>query len=164
MHGDELVALGQAAYDDSHDVAAISFNSLSGLPAKPSRPAAPAGRQPGHVIRTFADAEEAAAVHLRWLGFADAATTAAGADLGVDVVAGDVVAQVKAQTSPVGRPVVQQTFGEATRRGGRAAVYALAGFTDDAVGYANDVGVALFTFDLQGAAKPTNAAAGRLRP
>ena len=163
LDGDDLVAVGQAQYDDVHDVAAISFNSLvEAAPGPTTR--TPSGPQPGHVIRSFEDAEEAAAIHLRWLGFTAAAVTPAGRDGGVDVTASGLVAQVKAQMSQVGRPVVQQTLGEATRRRCRAVVYALAGFTTDAVSYADDVNVALFTFDLQGAASPVNGAARQLCP
>ena len=106
----------------------------------------------------------AASQMIGFLAAVVSAVTPAGRDGGVDVTASGLVAQVKAQMSQVGRPVVQQTLGEATRRRCRAVVYALAGFTNDAVSYADDVNVALFTFDLQGAASPVNGAARQLCP
>ena len=128
--------------------------------AVPSR----SGPAPSRPIRSARDAEEAAADHLRWLGFAKVTVTRAGTDEGIDVIGSGIVGQVKAQAIPVGRPVVQQTYGVAAAEGCTAAVFGLAGFTPEALSWANRVGVALFDFDLEGAAAPLNDAARTLTP
>ena len=57
---------------------------------------------------------------------------------------------------------MQQTFGIASARGVDALVFALAGFTAAATRFANSVGVALFTFDLQSEVEAINSAARAL--
>jgi hypothetical protein len=114
------------------------------------------------LIRRPEDAEETAAAWLRTVGFADAAVTGPGADGGVDVVATGLVAQVKAEMKPVGRPVVQQIAGVGSVGGHRAAVFSLAGFTPEAEAWASQAGVALFGFDLQGDVEPMNEAAAAI--
>lgn len=122
------------------------------------------GAPPQRPIRSARDAEQAAADHLAWLGFTDAAVTRTGTDEGVDVAGRGIIAQVKAQASPVGRPVVQQTYGVAMAEGAVAVVFGLGGFTPEALKWAARVGVALFAFDLLGAAEPLNDHARQLAP
>lgn len=114
------------------------------------------------LIRSPGDAESAAAEWLRFFGFPDAQVTPPGADRGVDVASVGVVAQVKAEMKPTGRPVIQQLYGVAAHRGTRSAVFSLAGSTDEAIEWADEAGVALFSFDLQGRPQPDNASAGEL--
>jgi hypothetical protein len=102
------------------------------------------------LIRSPEDAEAVAAEWLRYYGYTDAAITSAGADGGVDVESAGMVAQVKAEMKPIGRPVVQQIYGEAALRDVASAVFSLSGFTPEAAGWADEAGVALFSFDLQG--------------
>lgn len=115
-----------------------------------------------HVIRTARDAEEAARLHLEGLGAHGTVLTASGPDGGVDVRGSRVVAQVKAQVTPVSAAVVQQIFGIARVEDKTAVVYALAGFTPDAVRFADKAAVALFQFDLVGEPQPLNHAARTL--
>ena len=83
-------------------------------------------------IRNYRDAELAARDWLRSVGFTDADLTGEGADGGVDVRSSNLVAQVKAELKPVGRPVIQQIFGVASAEGSEAACFALSGFTSEA--------------------------------
>ena len=108
------------------------------------------------LIRSPADAESAAADWLRWMGFRDATTTPVGKDEGRDVVGSGLVAQVKAEKVLTGRPVIQQTYGVAVAEDSGAAVFSLAGFTNEAIDWANRHGIALFAFDLQGEPEPSN--------
>lgn len=100
-------------------------------------------------------AEECAAGHLRSLGFADAAATEIGADAGFDVVGRTVVAQVKYLASAVGRPVVQQIVG-ANTHGAVAVMYSRSGYTKQALEFADQAGVALFTLELPNAVQAVN--------
>ena len=120
------------------------------------------GEQKPRLIRSPEDAELAARDWLRAHGFSDAEVTPKGPDSGVDVVSREVVVQVKAEMVPTGRPVLQAISGIATHAGKRAALFTLAGATVQAMEFAADAGVAVFRFDLQGLAKPQNAAAHEL--
>ena len=136
----------------------------SGLkPAPPSADAKPKPEpvvpRPRTPIRSPEDAERAAAAHLRWLGFADATVTVAGPDGGVDVSGTGVVAQVKAEMKPVALQVVQQLFGVASLEQTACAVFALAGFTPQAIAWAARANVPLFRFDYEGTAEAVNEAA-----
>lgn len=91
-------------------------------------------------------AEELAAAHMQSIGFADAKRTATGADRGLDVLAAEAVAQVKHTAQPVSAPTVQQLVGAAHGRGA-ALFYSTAGYTKQAIEYAEHAGVALFTID-----------------
>jgi hypothetical protein len=62
---------------------------------------------------------------------------------GVDVRATGVVAQVKWQSTPVGRPPIQQLFGVATVEGALPIFFSFSGFTPPAVQWASQAGVAL---------------------
>lgn len=142
-----------------------------GTPSKPQtqgdapRPrTAPLGPPPARAIRDPRDAEELAALHLRWLGFRDATITPQGPDGGVDVRGTGVLAQVKAEMKPVRVQVVQPTYGIARHEDCRAVVFALSGFTEPAALWASTAKVPLFQFDLMGRAAPVNVHAERLRP
>ena len=112
------------------------------------------------LIRTPDDAELVAAEWLHFLGYPDVrAAPGAGADGGVDLRGPRIIGQVKATMVPVGRPVVQQTFGIAAAEGCQAVVFSLNGFTTQAVDWADTVGVMLFSFDLQGEPLARSAAA-----
>lgn len=111
-------------------------------------------------IRSFVDAEHNAAVVLRRLGFGDAYSTPIGTDGGVDVRGSLVVAQVKAEVLPVGRPVVQQLYGCAAAERKSAAFFALGGYQDGALAWATGLlDYALFRFDLSGDVEPVNSVA-----
>ena len=114
------------------------------------------------LIRHPRDAEIAAAEWLRYWGFADARTHGPGADAGIDVESLTMVAQVKARVSPAGRPELQQLHGAAVGKGKQGVFFSIGGFTAQAVGWANDVGLPLFAFDLQGEPTAVNGPAFRL--
>lgn len=97
-------------------------------------------------VTAWQQAEQVAAGALRQMGHPDADVTAAGADGGVDVRGGGVVAQVKYELRPVGRPVLQQLVGAAA--GSRAVCFARSGYTRGAQEYALQAGIALFRVEL----------------
>jgi Restriction endonuclease/Holliday junction DNA helicase RuvB P-loop domain len=113
-------------------------------------------------IRRPQDAEHNTAVWLRQLGFVDAETTQQGPDGGVDVRGSGIIAQVKAETAPVGLQVVQALFGCAAAESVTGAFFSLSGFTPKALAWAEMAGLALFDFDLMGDAVALNAAALQL--
>jgi len=108
------------------------------------------------LIRTYRDAEEAAAKWMRWLGWGDASITPQGRDGGIDVMASHAIAQVKAHVNPIGRPEVQQLFGVATSVSRTPLFFASGGYTPQAILWADEVSMALFRFDLQGEPEPSN--------
>lgn len=105
---------------------------------------------------TWEDAEHLAAVALRCMGF-DVAVTGPGADAGIDVAGHEVVAQVKHLDRKVGRPDVQRLVGAADGR--MTAFFSLSGYSDAAVAYADERGVALFWFTRDGEVHAANALA-----
>lgn len=113
-------------------------------------------------IRYEDDAEHNAAVLLRTIGYDDAKTTPPGADVGIDVVSSGLVAQVKCEMRPVGRPIVQQIVGSASLLKVQAAVFALRGYTQEALDWADLANAALFIFDLTGIPTPYNHAARKM--
>lgn len=121
-----------------------------------------AERPEGRIIRYSRDAEIAAAEWLRFWGAADARTHGPGADGGVDVESSQLVVQVKARVSPAGRPELQRLHGVAVAKGKQGTFFSLGGFTAQAAGWANQVELALFEFDLQGEPRPVNAPAYRI--
>jgi hypothetical protein len=101
----------------------------------------------GGLVASWQEAEALAAWHMRELGFDEAAVTGAGADGGIDVVAGESVAQVKHYSkSPVGAPAVQQLRG-AAMKGEWALFYSWSGYTRAAIDFADAAKVALFRYD-----------------
>ena len=113
------------------------------------------------LVRTTRDAEENAALVLRWLGFRDAATTPLGTDSGIDVTSSAAVAQVKMEGLPTGRPAVQALFGAATAAGKAGFFFSLAGYTAQAIEWADTISLPLFRFDFQGTPEAVNEAAQR---
>jgi hypothetical protein len=116
---------------------------------------------PSRPIRSARDAEEVACAWLRAWGFTDAVVTGTGADEGIDVFGSDVVAQVKAEVRPIGRPVLQSLAGVALVEHKRSVFFALGGYTVEAASWADRADIALFTFDLAGDPEPVNALANR---
>ncbi|GAA3668126.1 hypothetical protein GCM10022237_30030 [Nocardioides ginsengisoli] len=99
-------------------------------------------------------AEQLAALALRRFGYLDAHVTEDGADGGIDVRATGLLAQVKYTSRPVGRPVIQQLVGAAD--GHPVACFALSGYTQQALSFAEDRGVSLFTVELPQTVRPAN--------
>ncbi|MBB1013026.1 restriction endonuclease [Dietzia kunjamensis] len=97
------------------------------------------------------------------LGFKDARVTTASGDGGVDVVAKQAVAQVKHWGSQVGRPAIQQLYGaRGIDHSKKMIFFCSGGYSRQAVAYADEVGVALFTFDATGGYEAINESAKRL--
>jgi len=94
---------------------------------------------------TWQDYEEAAAAYLRQLGYRNVIGNQAGSDGGIDVrVPGVLVGQVKFEQNKTGRPVVTQIFGVAAQQGVHALCFSHAGYTKQAITWANKAPVALF--------------------
>jgi tetratricopeptide (TPR) repeat protein len=113
-------------------------------------------------IRTAIDAEVAARDWMRHLGFSDSRLPNSGADGGVDVRSSDAVAQVKKELSPTGRPKLQGLYGIATYEGRLALFFTMAGYTNQAVEWGTEAGMALFRLDYNGDIVPENIPARRL--
>lgn len=130
--------------------------------ANPTR-RSPSGMHPApRLIRVPHDAEQVVAEWMQFWTGEEATCTPVGADGGVDVLNPRVLSQVKMEAVPTSRPIVQQIYGIASLERKMAAVFSLAGFTQEALDWAHRAGVALFTFNLQGEPLALNATAERL--
>lgn len=118
--------------------------------------------QVGGPVLSWQAAEQMAANHMRAYGFADARTTRGGSDGGIDVVSRWGVAQVKFYSNPVGRPDVQKLRGAAHGQE-RVLFYAMSGFNQNAIDFADQARVALFQFDQRGMVWPVNGLAKAYR-
>ncbi|WP_251151393.1 restriction endonuclease [Cellulosimicrobium sp. Marseille-Q4280] len=117
----------------------------------------------GEPIATPRQAEEFAAWHLRTLGFADAQVTQASNDGGIDVRSTRILAEVKQLTAVVGRPLLQRLVGARGAQHHLAlAFYAANGYSRGAREYAEEMGVALFTYSTLGDVVAVNAPAREL--
>lgn len=135
-------------------MAAMGSDS-SGLRPEPPRP---------RLIKDFTQAEVYAAEFMRYLGFEDATPTPVGVDGGVDVVAAEAIAQVKMEGIPTGRPVIQAIFGVSSLAQQRALVFSLAGYTTQAIEWAEAARVACFEFALDGSILAVSESARELLP
>jgi Restriction endonuclease len=132
----------------------------SKLRARTKKPACVQRERPRQqLIRSARDAELVAAKWMTFFGYSGVQVTPVGPDLGVDVVSDEALAQVKAEAVPTGRPKIQQHHGVAAAAGKKALFFSLAGYTQAALSWADEQGMALFRFDLQGEPVPLNGAA-----
>lgn len=115
------------------------------------------------LVKTFRDAEIYAADYMRHLGFAEATPTPTGSDGGIDVVSATAVAQVKMEGVATGRPVVQALFGVAVVEGKSSLIFSLAGYTAQALEWADRAGVACFEFAINGEIVAVNTVARELQ-
>ncbi|UNN05008.1 restriction endonuclease [Rhodococcus opacus] len=119
-------------------------------------------------ITTPEAAEFNAAARMRELGYPDARVTGRGADGGVDVVSDRAVAQVKQESYQTGRPALQRLYGARGEDRSRDLLFfSAAGYSRQAVAYADTVGIALFTYDVLGriaAANPVGRLVEELAP
>ena len=119
--------------------------------------------QPGQFVRAFTDAELMAASRLRELGFHDARVTPVGADGGIDVLATGALAQVKMESTLIGRPAIQQLVGAAGRNSEDELIFFSAtNFTNHAIAYSDYNVISLFTYDVLGELTPVNGVAQAL--
>jgi hypothetical protein len=111
--------------------------------------------QPGsYHISTWQEAELNAARWMRSWGYADAVTDPGAA---IDVQATGAVGQVEFQAAAVDRPALQLLVAARKRNASDALLcFSGSGYTQAAVEYAGDLGIALFTYDIDGAMQPVN--------
>jgi hypothetical protein len=113
-----------------------------------------------HQIRSWQDAEINAATWMRHWGHTDAAVTMGGADGGVDVRSSGVLAQVKYRAAAVGRPDLQLLAGAgACEPGKRLYFFSGSDYAATALEYADQTGMALFAYALDGSMEPVNEVA-----
>jgi hypothetical protein len=114
-------------------------------------------------ITSFEDAERNAAERMIAMGFLDARVTVGGADGGIDVSAHNALAQVKWRGGVSGRPDLQRLFGA---RGAaldkQLLFFSAAGYSTNALDYADSTGIALFVYEPDGELVASNSAAEAL--
>jgi len=105
------------------------------------------GKQPADYRGSWREVEDACVEWMRLNGAHDVAGTRHHKDHGIDAVSTKYVAQTKAWVSNVGAPAVRELHGVATSMGKQGIVFSTSGYTADALEFAADAGVALFTFN-----------------
>ncbi|MFD8143231.1 hypothetical protein ACFV3D_09160, partial [Streptomyces sp. NPDC059708] len=135
-------------------------------PPPPGAARGPASRPPFRpvTIRTARDAVATAALYLRWLGFRDVRQPD-GVPIpsaAVDLRAPGVVAQVDPTTAPAGLRAVECVWLNGLTASTTSVYFALAGYTEEARGRADDLGIPLFVMDLTGMPQPVNDPADAL--
>ncbi|MGE7389331.1 hypothetical protein ACQKM2_28050 [Streptomyces sp. NPDC004126] len=115
-------------------------------------------------IRTARDAVVTAALYLRWLGFQDVRQPdqVPIPSAVVDLRAPGVVAQVDPTTAPAGLRAVECVWLNGLTASATSVYFSLAGYTEEARGRADDLGIPLFVMDLTGMPQPVNDPADRL--
>lgn len=125
----------------------------------PEEPLAEPHPPPRRQVARWEDAEVLAGEWMRYWGFADARVTDPGPDDGLDVVASGAVAQVKWRAAAVGAPDLQRLVGARGREvHKRALFFTGANYSARARAYADEMDIALFVYQLDGAVAPVNAA------
>lgn len=114
-------------------------------------------------ITTPHEAELNAAEVMRSWGYEDAVATTGGADGGIDVRSSRALAQVKWKGGVTGRPDVQNLYGARGNGTQRLFFFSASGYSDQAVAYADDVGIGLFTYDPSGVVEAVNSVARTAR-
>lgn len=94
---------------------------------------------------------------MREWGFSDAVATTGGADGGIDVRAKGALAQVKWKGGVTGRPDLQRLYGARGSGTEQLIFFSAAGYSAQAVEYANQIGMALYTYDPTGTATLVSA-------
>lgn len=112
-------------------------------------------------MQTWQDAEALAVQLLVHLGYPDARLTPSGPDAGVDAVARGAVAQAKYEQASTGAPVVQALVGVASVEGAQAVFLSLAGYTAQALAFAERAQVALYTYTKSGTVTAVSSTARR---
>ncbi|NDZ93342.1 restriction endonuclease [Streptomyces sp. SID6673] len=112
-------------------------------------------------ISTPHQAELNAQDQMRSWGFIDAVATTGGADGGLDVRSSRALAQVKWKGGVTGRPDVQNLYGARGAGTEQLFFFSASGYSDQAITYADQVGILLVTYDPLGAVEGVNQAARR---
>jgi hypothetical protein len=86
---------------------------------------------------------------MRYWGFDDAAVTA-GPHSGFDVTSARALAHVRLQPAAVDRPTLQEFVGARHDPARRLLFFAGTSYSSQALGYAEEMGIGLFTFDASG--------------
>jgi hypothetical protein len=108
------------------------------------------GQQPAPMLKcTEREAEFLAMRWMEFLGATGCQVSAATQDGGADVFSTEFVAEVKHHASPVSPALVRQIFGVATAERKRALFFSLSGYSQASVQFAEQTGVALFTYDFE---------------
>jgi Restriction endonuclease len=102
------------------------------------------------LLKNYRDAELYAAEVMTSFGFTGVTLTGGGADEGIDVRADGAVAQVKMEACTTSRPVIQALFGVAVAERSKGLFFSLAGYTPQALNWADRAGVACFEFAFDG--------------
>ncbi|MCX5375051.1 hypothetical protein [Streptomyces sp. NBC_00091] len=145
----------------------------AGAPAAPGQTAGPGGTarpplpRPAFrpvTIRTARDAVVTAALYLRWLGFQDVRQPdgVPVPSAAVDLRAPGVVAQVDPTTAPAGLRAVECVWLNGLTASATSVYFSLAGYTEEARGRADELGIPLFVMDLTGMPQPVNDPADEL--
>ncbi|GGL81740.1 hypothetical protein GCM10010129_26830 [Streptomyces fumigatiscleroticus] len=113
-------------------------------------------------IRTALDAVTAAVLYLRWLGHRDVHRADRQPTSGVGLAAPGIVAQVDPQLRPACPRDVECLWLTALTESADCVHFSLAGYTDDALARADQLGVCLFVLDPTGLPRPANAPATAL--
>ncbi|MFI8696761.1 restriction endonuclease [Dietzia maris] len=95
-------------------------------------------------------------------GYLDAVAGTGGADGGIDVRSTRALAQVKWKGGVTGRPDCQKLVGARGTGTEQLFFFSASGYSAQAIEYADQVGMALFTYDPVGAAEAVNPAARRV--
>lgn len=115
-------------------------------------------------IATWAQAEQFALTCMRSWGFPDARLTPPGADEGIDIRGSDLLVQVKFRAGTVGRPDLQRLFGARGTGTQQLFFWALGGYSPQAIQYAREHNIGLFTFAKTGRVTAETPAADKVMP
>ena len=126
---------------------------------------APAAQEFRPLIPEHRQAEHVAASIMQQLRVKGAHTTPGSRDGGIDVEARRAIAQVKWTSAQVGRADLQRLCGAdrgAKGRNRRLVFFAKTGYSPEAIRYADEAKIFLFTFTLKGKVEARNERARRL--
>jgi hypothetical protein len=166
IHTPQTLEAATAVRSDELDAALAWLDGEVALAAQ-ARAGEPAGPRtielpPPRMIKGHEAAEAYAAEVLAALGFQHLVRTPTGADGGIDVKGVGIVAQVKMEALPTSRDRLQALFGVATVERSAAAFFSLAGYTSQALAWADRAEIALFEFEFDGSLAAANATAEHL--
>ena len=138
-------------------------NEISILERKIGKKVTSSKRQalPKMDIENWSDAELFAEKYMKWLGFADAKRTGAGADEGKDVDSRNAIAQVKDMGTGASRPMLQQLNGVAAAER-KIPIFFARSYATTAKEWGEKHGIALFQFTLRGEVKAISKKAKEL--